>query len=274
VTRPAMHLRMWFTAAVLGAALLALPAVADAAKLKVSGGTIPVNDDGVAAIKVKNPNRSTAKGRLTLTSGGQTIGSHSFKLKARRSGRVRVAVTHVEALQILANGDGLKATAVAKAKGKGTSRKGLILYYPGASSGGGGNAGGGGGQQQSGSAWAEGRWQGTWETNNADLSFNITGNRLATGPFDAFYITANCADGSTDSTAMEPISATISPNGDFSGSGTYVPDPSTPIPWTLTGHVSGKSLTGTFSVSYDNGYHGRCNGTANFTAAWYGDYTL
>jgi hypothetical protein len=263
-------------AVVLGAALLAVPATADAAKLKIGGGTLPVDDNGVAAIKLKNPNRDAAKGRLTLTSGGQSIGAHSFKVGARRSKTVKVAVTHVEALQILANGDGLKATAVAKAKGKGTARKNLVLYYPGASGGGGGggSTGGGGGGQQQGSAWADGRWQGTWETNATNLAFNITGTRLYTGPFDSFYLTLNCADGNTSSSAMEPIEATISPNGDFSGSGVFRPDPSISIPWTLTGHVSGKSLTGTLSAERDFGYHGHCSGSANFTASWYGDYTL
>jgi hypothetical protein len=269
--------RTHLAAVVLGAALLAVPGTADAAKLKIGGGTLPVDDNGVAAIKLKNPDRSAAKGRLTLTSGGQAIGAHSFTVAARRSKTVRVAVTHVEALQILAQGDGLKATAVAKAKRKGTSRKNLILYYPGASGGGGGGGstgGGGGGGQQQGSAWAEGRWQGTWETNSTDLAFNITGSRLYTGPFDAFFLTLNCADGSISSSAMEPVEATISPNGDFSGSGVYRPDPSISIPWTLTGHISGRTLTGTLSAERDFAYHGHCSGSANFTASWYGDYTL
>jgi hypothetical protein len=282
-----LHLRTQLAVAVFGAALLAVPAAADAAKVKIGGGTIAVNDDGVAAIKLKNPNRSAAKGRLTLKSGGQTIGSRSFKVRARRSARVKVAVTHVEALQILAQGDGLRTTAVAKVKRRGTARKSLVLFYPGASSGGGeGSSGGGGGstgggggstgggQQQSGRAWSEGRWQGTWETTNADLAFNITGTRLYTGPFDSFFITANCADGDIDSTAMEPIEATISPNGDFSGSGVYRPSPEQPMPWTLRGHVSGTTLTGTLSVDYTSGFHGHCSGSAKFRAAWYGDYTL
>src|SRR3954452_3474963 len=159
-----LHLRSKHAGAVLGAELLAVPATADAAKVKIGGGTIAVNDDGVAGIKLKNPNRSAAKGRLTLTSGGQAIGARSLKVGARRSSTVRVAVTHVEALQILAQGDGLRATALAKAKGKGTARKNLVLYYPGASSGGGGGSTGGGstgGGQQPAAPWSEGRWQGT-----------------------------------------------------------------------------------------------------------------
>jgi hypothetical protein len=271
-----LSLRPHLAAGVLAAALFAIPATADAAKVKIGGGTLPVDDNGVASIKLKNPNRSAAKGKLTLTSGGTSIGSRSFKVGARRSSKVKVAVTHVEALQILANGDGLRTTAIAKAKGKGTSRKSLVLFYPGASSGGGGGGGGGGstggGQQQS--ASTDGRWQGTWETNATDLAFNITGSRLYTGPFDSFFLTLNCADGSISSSAMEPIEATISPNGDFSGSGVYRPDPSISIPWTLTGHISGRSLTGTLSAERDFAYHGHCTGSANFTASWYGDYTL
>ncbi len=278
MTRTAPHLRAALAAAVLAAALLAVPAVADAAKLKISGGTLPVDDDGVAAIKLKNPNRSTAKGKLTLKSGGISIGARSFRVRARRSSTVKVAVTHVDALQILANGDGLRTTALAKAKGKGTARKSLVLYYPGASSGGGGGSQPGGQQQpppqQPASQSIDGRWQGTYETSNANLAFNIQGNRLYTGPFDSFYIEPMCADGNRDSTAIEPVEATINPDGSFSGSGTYRPSPDMAIPWTLTGHISGRTMTGTFSATYEDGVQGHCSGSMNFTAAWYGDYTL
>jgi hypothetical protein len=271
-----LHPRTLLIACIAGGALLA-PAAADAAKLKISGGTRPVDDNGVAAIKLKNPNRSTARGKLTLTSGGQSIGAHSFKIRARRSSTVRVTVTHVDALQILARGDGLRTTALAKAKGKGTARKSLVLYYPGASSGGGGAQPGGQQQpppQQPASQSIDGRWQGTYETSNADLAFNITGNRLYTGPFDAFFLIANCADGNPDSTAIEPVQATINPDGSFAGSGTYRPSPDSAVSWTLTGHISGRTMTGTFSGTYEDGLQGHCSGSMNFTAAWYGDYTL
>ena len=272
-----LHLRPKPTALFLAVAFMAIPASADAAKLKIGGGTLPVDDDGVAAIKLKNPNRSAAKGNLTLKSGGVPIGSHSFKVGARRSSTVRVTVTHVDALQILANGDGLRATALAKAKGRGTARKNLVLFYPGASSGGGSQQGGQQQQptpQQPAAQSLDGRWQGTYETSNADLAFNITGTRLYTGPFDAFFMQANCADGNLDSTAIEPIQATINPDGSFSGSGTYRPSPDSAIPWTLTGHISGRTMTGTFSATYEDGFQGHCSGSMNFTAAWYGDYTL
>jgi hypothetical protein len=271
------HPRSLLIACIAGGALLA-PAAADAAKLRIGGGTLPVDDNGVAAIKLKNPNHSTAKGKLTLTSGGQSIGAHSFKIRARRSSTVKVPVTHVDALQILARGDGLRTKALAKAKGKGTARKNLVLYYPGAASGGGGSQPGGQQQQpppqQPASQSIDGRWQGTYATNNADLAFNIQGNRLYTGPFDAFYLEATCEAYSPDATAFEPIEATISPNGDFHGSGTYRPSADLSMPWTISGHISGRTMTGTFSSSYHSDFHGDCSGTTNFTATWYGDYTL
>jgi hypothetical protein len=70
------------------------------------------------------------------------------------------------------------------------------------------------------------------------------------------------------------VEATISPNGDFHGSGTYRPSPELSMPWTISGHIEGRTLTGTFSSSYHSEFHGDCSGTTNFTASWYGDYEL
>ena len=263
------------TLVALATAMLALPATADAAKVRIGGGTLQVADDGSVAVQLTNPNRSRAKGKLTLVSGLTRIGSRSFSIRGHRSARPRVQLSQA-ALAVLANGGGVSATAYASAKGKGTSHKRVVLTYPGASSGGGGTTGGGGspgGGGSSGQGWSDGRWQGTWETNNADLAFNVTGNRLYTGPFDAFYIDVPC-DSNTDATAMEPIEATIAPDGSFQGSGTYRPSATQSIPWTLSGHVSGQAMSGTLSVDYTSDFHGHCSGSANFTAGWYGAYTL
>ena len=268
-------MRGFMAVAVLGTVLLITPAAAGAAKLKISGGNIAVDDNGVAAITVKNPNRSRAKGKLSLKSGTVAIGSRRFSIAPRRSARVGVQLIP-RALEALAQGDALRATATARAKGKGTSRKSLVIYYPPAVNGnsGGDQTGGGGGSGSAGPAWSEGRYQGTYATNNTNLAFNVVGNRLYTGPFDAFYIEAACGEDSPDATAIEPVEATIGPDGSFQGSGTYRPSADLAIPWEISGHISGTSITnGRFSVSYTNYYGHQCSGTTNFTANWYGSYT-
>jgi hypothetical protein len=126
-----------------------------------------------------------------------------------------------------------------------------------------------------GAAWVDGRWQGTYAENATNLAFNVVGNRLYTGPFDSFFIYANCAGaGGSDPSAVGPVEASIAGNGDFSGSGTYNTG-FTQIPWTISGHIAGKSITGgTFSVSYTNTFGDPCSGTTHFTAQWYGPYTF
>lgn len=277
--RTVVRLRTVPATALLGVALVALPAAAEAAKVKVTGGIVRVDDDGVAAIKLANPNSKAAKGTLSLSSEGTRIGSQKFKIRARRSATVKVGLS-LDALLVLAQGDDLPATASAKAKRNGTSRKSLLLTYPGASNGGGTNDGSGtdggtpsGGQQPATAPWADGRWQGTYSASNADLAFNVVGNRLYTGPFDSFYVESVC-EYNTDAIAMEPVEATIGPDGNFSGSGVYRPSATASVPWTISGHISGQRLTGTLSVSYSDSFHGACSGRADFTAVWYGDYTL
>lgn len=288
--RTTSHLRIALAVAALSIAMLALPAVADAAKVRISGATVNVGQDGTAAVGLSNPNRSKAKGTLKLEYNGQSAGSKSFSIPARRSRTVSVPLT-VGTFNALQQAGSLLVDAAAKARGKGTGRKSITLAYgetltpptntpptntPTPPTGGGGG---------SSTPWQQGRWQGTWATDAVDLSFNITGNRLYTGPFDGFYITATCHNTDPEytgyeqvyqrSTSIEPVEATISPDGKFSGSGTYVPSPNNPYNWTLTGQVSGGTLSGTFSVNYFySGGSDPCSGTANFTARWYGDYTL
>ena len=275
MTCPTTTLRALVAAATLGSALLIAPTAAEAAKLKLTGGNIAVDDDGVAAITVKNPNRSRAKGKLSLKSGTVAIGSRRFNIGPRRSARVGVQLI-LPALEVLAGGDGIQATATARAKGKGISRKSLVLYYPPAvnGNGGGDGTGGGDGGGQTAPAWSEGRYQGTYATNSTNLAFNVVGNRLYTGPFDAFYIEADCGEDNPDATAIEPVEATIGPDGNFHGTGTYRPSATLAIPWEISGHISGTSITNArFSVSYTNYYGHQCSGSTDFTANWYGSYT-
>lgn len=133
-------------------------------------------------------------------------------------------------------------------------------------------------------SWQDGRYQGTYAENNVDLAFNVVGTRLFTGPFDGFYLTATCQNVDpdytgeqvyTDSSAIEPVEATIASNGDFYGEGQYFTEESPPMDWTIRGHISGGNVTnGEFSATYTDTFGNPCSGTTRFTASWYGDYTL
>jgi hypothetical protein len=125
-------------------------------------------------------------------------------------------------------------------------------------------------------AWAEGRWRGFYAENGVELLFNVLGGRLYTGGFDDFFIQATCAGGDPDPSAIAPVQASIAANGDFSGSGVYSPGFGLQLPWQLSGHISGKSITGgTFTVGpYTNTFGNSCGGTTHFTGQWIADYTF
>jgi hypothetical protein len=127
-----------------------------------------------------------------------------------------------------------------------------------------------------GPAWAEGRWRGFYAENGVELLFNVLGGRLYTGGFDDFFIQATCAGGDPDPSAISPVQASIAPNGDFSGSGVYSPGFGLQLPWQLSGHISGTSITGsTFTVGpYTNTFGNSCGGTTHFTGQWIADYTF
>ena len=126
------------------------------------------------------------------------------------------------------------------------------------------------------SAWAEGRWAGHYAENGVELLFNVVGGRVYTGGFDSFFIHAACSDGSFDPSSIAPVQASIASNGNFAGSGVYSPGFGLQIPWQLSGHISGKSITGgTFTVSpYNNSFGYSCSGTTHFTGQWIASYTL
>ena len=125
-------------------------------------------------------------------------------------------------------------------------------------------------------AWNDGRWRGYYSDNSLDLLFNVVGGRLYTGGFDSFFVDAACDGGGIDPANVAPVQASISPNGDFSGSGVYSPGFGQQIPWQVSGHISGKSITGgTFTVGpYTDFYGGSCSGTTHFTGQWVADYTF
>ena len=125
--------------------------------------------------------------------------------------------------------------------------------------------------------WNDGRWRGYYaETGSVDLLFNVLGGRVYTGGFDSFFIQAACSDGSFDPSAIAPVAAPIAPNGDFAGSGVYSPGFGQQIPWQLSGHISGTSITGgTFTVGPYTDFSGNsCGGTAHFTGQWIAAYTF
>jgi hypothetical protein len=125
-------------------------------------------------------------------------------------------------------------------------------------------------------AWDEGRWRGHYAENGVELLFNVLGGRLYTGGFDSFYIEAACSGGSFDPSAIAPVQATIASNGDFAGSGVYSPGFGQQIPWQLSGHISGRSITGgTFTAGPYADFSGNsCSGTTHFTGQWIAAYTL
>jgi hypothetical protein len=122
----------------------------------------------------------------------------------------------------------------------------------------------------------EGRWRGFYAENGVELLFNVLGGRLYTGGFDDFFIQATCSDGSFDPSAIAPVQASISSNGDFAGSGVYTPGFGVQIPWQLSGHISGTSITGgTFTAGpYTDTFGNTCGGTTHFTGQWIAAYTL
>jgi hypothetical protein len=125
-------------------------------------------------------------------------------------------------------------------------------------------------------AWSDGRWRGYYSGNSLDLLFNVVGGRLYTGGFDSFFVDAACDGGGIDPANVAPVEATISPSGDFSGSGDYSPGFGQQIPWQVSGHIAGKAISGgTFTVGpYTDFYGGTCNGTTHFTGQWIQDYTF
>jgi hypothetical protein len=125
-------------------------------------------------------------------------------------------------------------------------------------------------------AWDEGRWRGFYAENGVELLFNVVGGRLYTGGFDSFFISAACSGGSVDSSAIAPVQASIASNGDFAGSGVYSPGFGQQIPWQLSGHISGKSITGgTFTAGpYTDFFGNSCVGTTHFTGQWIAAYTF
>jgi hypothetical protein len=125
-------------------------------------------------------------------------------------------------------------------------------------------------------AWNEGRWRGHYAENGAELLFNVVGGRLYTGGFDSFFIEAACSGGSFDPSAIAPVEAPIASNGDFAGSGVYSPGFGQQIPWQLSGHISGTTITGgTFTAGpYTDFFGNSCGGTTHFTGQWIAAYTF
>lgn len=125
--------------------------------------------------------------------------------------------------------------------------------------------------------WSDGRWRGYYaENGSVDLLFNVLGGRLYTGGFDSFFIEAACSGGSFDPSAIAPVAAPIASNGDFAGSGVYSPGFGQQIPWQLSGHISGTSITGgVFTVGPYTDFSGNsCGGTTHFTGQWIAAYTF
>lgn len=259
-------------ACALATLLLALPASAHGAKLKVATQSAAVSSEGRVKIKVANPNRKAAKGTLRLTGNPGTVASVRFRIPARRSRNVKLGLTVAGYNELQARGS-MRVRAIAKARGIGTTRRSVTLKAPASQ---GGDTGGND---------RDGRYQGTYAENNVDLAFNVVGSRLFTGPFDAFYLDAKCRNVDpeytgpnqeySDATAIEPVEAAIASDGSFRGQGTYHSGNTPPINWEITGRIDGRNIPeGQFSATYTDGYGNPCSGVTRFTAQWYGDYTF
>jgi len=127
-----------------------------------------------------------------------------------------------------------------------------------------------------GAAVSQGRYTGHYSENATELRFNVVGSRLYTGAFDSFFIYADCGGGYFDPSAIAPVEASIAGNGAFAGSGVYSPGFGVQVPWQISGHIAGGSVTsGIFSAGpYTDTFGDTCTGTTHFTAQWFAGYTL
>ena len=159
--------------AALGLLTVASPAVA--APAKVAGGA--VSPSGAAIVKIKNPNRYTLKGSVTLASGKTKLASRKVKVKGKRTRRYSLKLSAVALKSLKARGS-LATTLTARlAKGKGkrrTYRKALVLKAPGTSGGGAPGAGSPGAGQGGGGAGG-GTTSNTWKaTTSQGGTFDLT----------------------------------------------------------------------------------------------------
>jgi hypothetical protein len=115
-------------------AVLALPAAAQAAPVKLSPTAKPVSAAGVTSIEAANPNRYAMRGTATVTVAGRKIAARSVRLPKRSVTPIRLSVgaDGVEALRAA----GGKATVALRAGKRGarksTARRTLTLRLPAA----------------------------------------------------------------------------------------------------------------------------------------------
>jgi hypothetical protein len=117
-------------------------------------------------------------------------------------------------------------------------------------------------------AYSEGRYSGSF-SEGGQVYFSVGGGRMYTEGRDAFALNASCSDGSTDYTPIYPVQASIS-NGAFAQSGSFTPGFGQVIPWSISGHIAGTSVSnGVFAVGpYQDFYGNSCSATGHFSATW------
>jgi len=116
-------------------ALLAVPAAAHAAPVKISPEPSAVSSAGVATVEVANPNRHVLKGTAAVTAGTRTIASRNVKLAKRSVSAIalRFDPQGVAALRA-AGGRATIKLALRRAGGrKSTARRTITLRLPAAS---------------------------------------------------------------------------------------------------------------------------------------------
>ena len=161
-------------------AMLAVPASAQAAPVKISPKPATVSASGAATVEVANPNGAVLRGTATVTAAGRPIASRAVRLPKRSVSRVALRFG-AGALQTLrgANGRATLKLALRKGAKRYNARRTLNLTLPGKPGSPGGPApapgpGAPAGNPQSTPAPATDRWVGRMGTEGAFDDLELT----------------------------------------------------------------------------------------------------
>jgi hypothetical protein len=172
-------------------ALLALPAAATAAPVKISPRVVTVSEAGAASVEVANPNRYALRGKASLVVRGRIVAARSVRLAKRAVGVVKLRLdgAAVAALREAGGRATLKLRLRRPGGRKATARRKLTLKLPQAPAppapgpGHGPGPGGGPAPASGGSPAPPAtphRWVGRMGTSGPydDLELTLTGNQI------------------------------------------------------------------------------------------------